>query len=188
MYDAEYFQAIEREEGPFASRLASYLSKLPGVRVVVDLGCGPGTYTRALRAAGVDCRGTDSSPCVPEGPEFKHVDLASVDYREWVAGVGADLCLCLEVFEHVDLSLADEAVRAACATAPLILLSAAHPGQGGAGHVNCQPKSYWLEKFCRRGFYYCPEETEAVVAYARSGYHMGWFTMNAMMLRRAGSR
>lgn len=187
-YPPEYFEAIAQEEGPFATRLAEYLAPRVAGFLCIDLGCGPGIYTSALRQHGVECIGIDSSPYLPTAPEFKNLDLTSAEYLELMTTLKPRFCLCLEVFEHLPEALADRAVSSICATAPWILFSAAHPGQGGLGHVNCQPKSYWLEKFCHKGFYYCPEETTSLVHYIQSGYHMGWAAMNAMVLRKCDQK
>lgn len=39
-----------------------------------------------------------------------------------------------------------------CALAPVVLFSAAAPGQGGLGHVNEQWPAYWVERFERHGY------------------------------------
>jgi hypothetical protein len=53
------------------------------------------------------------------------------------------------------------------------------------GHINCQPKDYWAERLTASGLQR-DEDTEAqLVAYAQSGYHMGWFANNTMVFRQA---
>lgn len=184
LYDLSYLEHIAKEEGPFAIRLAQYLKGILCGVTVVDLGCGPGIYATALRNEGVHCIGVDSSPALPATVGFKNLDLLSFHYQEWARTIGAGFCLCLEVFEHIPEVYADLAMERICDTAPWILFSAAHPGQGGVGHINCQPKAYWLQKFCKQGFYYCPDETDAIVSFVRDGYHMDWAVSNFMILRK----
>ena len=43
-------------------------------------------------------------------------------------------------------------VQSLCNTAPIVIFSAAHPGQGGTNHVNEQPFEYWAEKFKKHGY------------------------------------
>lgn len=177
LYNDEYYRKIIEEESPFANRLAQYLSKLFGNKKVLDLGCGPGIFTEALRKLYVNCIGIDSSICMPIGAHYRRASLdLFIDE--------ADYGICLEVLEHIPEESSDTVVADIAGSVPWLLLSAAHPGQGGVGHVNCQPKSYWLKKFCRVGMYYCPEETEQLMDYIKQGPYMGWFLMNGMILRR----
>lgn len=41
-----------------------------------------------------------------------------------------------------------------------LVFTAAEPGQGGDGHINCQPHEWWRRKFRDRGLVYLPEATE----------------------------
>ncbi len=63
-----------------------------------------------------------------------------------------DLALCLEVAEHLDPASGAGLVHALTALAPVVLFSAAVPGQGGIGHVNEQWPEYWRRQFEERGF------------------------------------
>src|SRR5262245_13716833 len=50
----------------FDERLANALARFFTATSVVDLGCGDGSYTRALRDAEIECRGYDGNPNTPE--------------------------------------------------------------------------------------------------------------------------
>jgi hypothetical protein len=63
-----------------------------------------------------------------------------------------DLCLCLEVAEHVEKEYAEIFVENLCTLSRTIILSAAPPGQKGTGHVNCQPPKYWMNIFKSFGY------------------------------------
>jgi hypothetical protein len=43
--------------------------------------------------------------------------------------------------------------------APIVVFSAAQPGQGGLGHVNEQPTDYWIDLFEKEGQIYRPDLT-----------------------------
>ncbi len=58
-----------------------------------------------------------------------------------------DLAVCLEVAEHLPESLAERLVSDLVKLAPVVLFSAAIPGQGGTGHLNERFPSYWAEHF-----------------------------------------
>ncbi len=96
----------------------------------------------------------------------------------------ADLVLSLEVGEHIPEEDAEHYIRFIISTgAKVVYFSAARLGQGGVGHINCQPKNYWSRKFAQHDFYLDPEETHEWVEYMRRGYHMGWLTQNGMVFR-----
>jgi hypothetical protein len=67
------------------------------------------------------------------------------------------------------------------------VFSAAHPGQGGTGHINEQPKSYWIERFQRAGLTYQTRLTEQIAAGFQS--HQvpgGWLSANVIAFERSG--
>ncbi len=63
-----------------------------------------------------------------------------------------DLCLCLEVAEHLKPSRAEGLIKMLCNLSDRILFSAAIPHQGGQGHVHEAWQTYWAEMFMREGF------------------------------------
>jgi hypothetical protein len=63
-----------------------------------------------------------------------------------------DVCLCIEVAEHLSPEAAPRLVEGLTRLSDTIVFSAATPGQGGVGHINEQPHSYWHELFQRCGF------------------------------------
>jgi hypothetical protein len=63
-----------------------------------------------------------------------------------------DLALCLEVAEHLPMRSADQLVRSLVKASPIVMFSAAVPGQGGTDHINEQWPSYWRKKFANHGY------------------------------------
>jgi hypothetical protein len=63
-----------------------------------------------------------------------------------------DLAISLEVAEHLPPECADAFVRTLVGLAPVVLFSAAVPGQGGTLHLNEQWPSYWAGKFEMQGY------------------------------------
>lgn len=113
---------------------------------MIDVGGGEGHLAHAfglLGTTGLTVEGDDAitTDC--------KVDLAHPPYPD----LGTfDLATCLEVAEHVPEKHADALVAWLCSLAPLVLFSAAIPGQGGHGHVNEQPPGYWVERFASHRF------------------------------------
>ena len=156
---------------------------------IIDVGCGPGLYVRALAKAFGDAGnmlGLDPDPALH--PEFEgRYTIDQVGIFEHYS-TGYDLALCLEVAEHVHADDAERFIQKLCTLAPLVIFSAAAPGQGGDGHIHCQPKGYWLELFSRFGFAPDATKTAQLVQFMGAGYHMGWLTQNVMVLTSYGYR
>ena len=152
-------------------------NKLPRV---IDVGCGPGIYVEALRNAGMDAIGVDPDPSCP----YDRVNVFSPDFDKYT---GYDLCVCLEVAEHIDEEFAEKFVQQLVKTAPAILFSAALPGQGGHGHINCQPKEYWAHNFARQNYVLDEDAVTRLTGFMRTGYHMGWFVNNVQVFRQYGA-
>ena len=63
-----------------------------------------------------------------------------------------DLVVSLEVAEHLPPVIADQFVSYLTSLGPVILFSAAIPGQGGTDHLNEQWPRYWISLFETRKF------------------------------------
>lgn len=149
---------------------------------VLDVGCGPGIYVDALRAVGFDADGIDPDPRSP----YDKISVFDPVF-DTPKYQGYDLCLSLEVAEHLEECRADDFVAALVRTAPIVIFSAALPGQGGHGHINCQPKEYWAHKFNRHNYVVDDFFTENLRQYMLSGYHLGWFVNNVQVFRQYGA-
>jgi hypothetical protein len=64
------------------------------------------------------------------------------------------------------------------------MFTAAQPGQGGVGHINNRPKSYWKAKFEKKGLVFDAEMNDHCINYCKQGYHMGWFINNLLCFRK----
>jgi SAM-dependent methyltransferase len=120
---------------------------------VVDVGCGQGVWLAEFARHGCTIRGFDGhdgSRLDISRDQYTQVDFESV--RQLDIGEGFDLAVCLEVAEHLPASRADWLVGTLCGTAPVVLFSAAIPGQGGSNHINEQWPDYWAYRFARDGY------------------------------------
>ena len=121
---------------------------------VADVGCGVGTWLAAFKRAGVpEVHGFDgayarSAGLMIDDAEFSAVDLTQplqVDRKY-------DLAVSLEVGEHLPARAASVLVRSIVGLAPIVLFSAAFPGQGGTHHVNEQWPTYWQSLFAEHDY------------------------------------
>jgi hypothetical protein len=63
-----------------------------------------------------------------------------------------EMCICVEVAEHLSPSRAESFVEELTGLSDRIVFSAAIPGQGGHGHLNEQLQSFWIGLFEKHGF------------------------------------
>jgi hypothetical protein len=124
---------------------------------VVDVGCATGDLVAEFSRLGVHHSwGIEGS--IRAKPFAVTDDILWWDVREdWGARKpGAvewfDLCLCLEVAEHIEPEYADQFVDNLSYLSDKLMITAAPPGQGGHYHVNCQPYQYWIDKFEAKGY------------------------------------
>ena len=122
---------------------------------VLDVGCGRGAWLSAFVEQGIEkIVGLDGDYLKPSTLLFP-VDCFRPTDLSGEFGIPAgrfDLAVCLEVAEHLPARNSRHLVRQLTSAAPQVLFSAAPPGQGGGGHINCQPLSYWRKIFEEFGF------------------------------------
>lgn len=156
VYDSAFYMNNRYGSVSSAQHILSVMFELLPHDSVVDFGCGTGTWLWVAKALGAKkILGIDgdyvprSLLMIPEDT-FRAADLQEDIQLEQKF----DLAMSLEVAEHLDEKYADVFVNSLCRSADTILFSAAHPGQGGDGHLNEQPAEYWIEKFVSHGFVY----------------------------------
>jgi 2-polyprenyl-3-methyl-5-hydroxy-6-metoxy-1,4-benzoquinol methylase len=119
---------------------------------VLDVGCGTGQTTGYLADRGLEVLGLEASRvAIRHGTRPDLVRFHDLR-RPLDLGRQFDLVWCFEVAEHIHPRFVDVFVDTLAKHSRVVAMSAAPPGQGGEGHFNEQPKSYWVEKFAARGF------------------------------------
>lgn len=182
------FNTIEAEEKPFARRLADWISKNFTTDFVLDIGCGPGSYVHSLLEKNIDCLGIDIDDRVVGRDHLRQISI--LDLPEDLVEV-ANLSLCFEVAEHIEEEKSDEVVKNVCSTLKdngYLIWTAAMPGQGGIGHINCQPKEYWSQKFESNGMIRNYDLENNLKDFCKEGIYMGWFYQNVMIFYKNPSQ
>lgn len=153
-YDAAFMSYTSNMNWRSAQIITKLLSDTLHPSSVVDFGCAQGAWLKAWQETGAETiQGLDGSYVNQEtlfiGAEnFQPHDLGkAVDL-----GRTFDLAQCVEVAEHLPESSASILVDSLTRHADVILFSAAPPGQGGHGHINEQPYSYWRDQFAKKDY------------------------------------
>lgn len=121
---------------------------------IVDFGCGTGTWLWVAQNFGVESiLGLDGEYVHSRQLMIPKACFRATNLEEPVKlDQRYDLAMSLEVAEHLHEQCADIFVTSLCNAADVVLFSAAHPGQGGDGHINEQPMEYWERKFAMHGY------------------------------------
>jgi SAM-dependent methyltransferase len=153
-YHASFFSTVAPGSRASAERVGALLLTLPGIESVVDVGCGTGGWLAELAELGiVDYLGIDGSYIDQQTLAIPSDRFQSRNLEEpIVLDRRFDLALSLEVAEHLRPEYASTHVDSLTRLAPIVVFSAAIPGQGGVGHVNEQWPDYWEALFASREF------------------------------------
>ena len=148
-------------------------------KMVLDLGCGHGYYTKRLMDSGIYCEGYDGNPNTEKLTNgiCKVQDLTT-DFNltkkfDWV--------LCLEVGEHIPSEYEETFINNIdrnCKEG--VILSWAVIGQGGDGHVNCKSNEDVKKIFEKRGYYNDIELENQL----REESEINWFKNTLMVFRK----
>lgn len=153
----------------------------------LDIGCGQGLLISVLSTLhGKNCQGIEGSAAAVEFADPAARDRILVAaIQDLKLGKQYDLVSCVEVLEHVPEAEADAAIAFLTQSASKwIYFSAAIPGQGGTGHINCQPSIYWIVAMRRHGFELALDECEALRERIVDMDPCVWLPQNALIFRR----
>jgi len=153
-YDGAFFVHVANDSLRNAQIVVPLVMELVRPKSVLDIGCGPGAWLKTFKengvsvVCGIDGGYVERSTLLIDDRHFVAADLArpiKID-REY------DLAVCIEVAEHLPAMNARNLIEQLTTCAPVVLFSAAIPGQGGVNHVNEQWPRYWRERFAERGW------------------------------------
>lgn len=147
-YNREFYKLQSVSSISSAEVVVPLIIDLVHPKSVVDVGCGVGTWLSVFQKAGCKVRGVDG-PWVSKTdlriPEhcFKASDLT----KPLILSERFDLAMSVEVAEHLPKNAAKSFVESLSKLAPIVIFSAAIPGQKGRDHINCQWPEYWIGLF-----------------------------------------
>jgi len=133
----------------------------------LDVGSGTGAMVETAQRMGIYAVGLDQLPR-PHNPHLFQVDLRNTIQLSQTF----DLVSSIETAEHIEPEYADHFVKTLTSNAKRrIVFTAAQPGQIGHRHYNCQPMTYWREKFHRHGWIWNPTDTYRLALIMSVAHH-----------------
>jgi len=190
IYAAEGYSP-ETWEGvpPYSATMARSILERYRPRTVIDVGCGAGALLGAFRDLNCAGHGLEYSEaglafCRRRGLSVEKFDIEkdTFDHRKY------DAAISFEVAEHLAPWSAKTFVKLLCDLSPLVIVSAATPGQGGTAHVNEQQHSYWIKKFLDNGYYFDEAQSLHLRAEWNNANVPSFYSNNVMVFHRAAQR
>jgi SAM-dependent methyltransferase len=153
-YDLRFYFEMEVMSITSAEELIPMITSRYQPMSVADVGCGTGAFAQEFINNGVnDVRGYEGiwmkgAKTILPKDRYVFCDLTEKIITDRIY----DICLCLEVAEHLDVKYAKVLVESLTAMSNRVVFSAAIPKQGGNHHVNEQWPEYWSRLFAEKGF------------------------------------
>ena len=185
-YDESFYATFRPRSLQSAKLILGLLTRHFVIRSVVDFGAGTGALSEAAHlagaavAVGIEGQWLEQSRLRFAGAEYRYQDLNSVIDLDRCF----DLAISVEVAEHLHPSRGPTFIDDLCRASEQILFAAALPRQGGDGHINCRPHSYWVEEFRRNG-YVCLDAVRPHVWY--DPRVEPWHAQNCFLFAKSGS-
>ncbi len=153
-YNKNFFTSHQTGSKKSAQKIVPIIINLFNPKSVVDVGCGTGDWLSVflekdvVDVVGMDGTYVDKNLLSIPVEHFIPTDLE----QSIVTNRKFDLAMSLEVAEHLSPQRAQEFVKDLVSLAPIVLFSAAIPGQGGTNHLNEQWPTYWKNIFNQNNY------------------------------------
>jgi SAM-dependent methyltransferase len=180
-----FFHWLAKREAPKV--IGSLLATFPEARSFADVGAGTGAYAAYLQREGRSVVACERSALGRALARFQRVGATKFDLnrtRPAAFGTAVDIAYCFEVAEHLPPELGTRLVGFILELGPTVVFSAARPGQGGQGHINEQPPSYWAAEFDRAGADLDERATTTLATHLAKRNTVEWIPPNVQVFRR----
>lgn len=192
VYSPRYYQTMvepyaRRSVGPIAESIVETFHP----ESAIDIGCGSGALLVALRRLGVrrslglDCSEAALDIARARGLDTRRFDICT---DQLLYSACYDIAISMETAEHLPERAVDGYIALLCSLAPVVIFTAAPPGQNGIGHLNEQPPEYWIDRFRLFEMYPDEELTARWQADWTASNVAGFYIRNLMVFRRKTSQ
>ena len=153
----------------------------PDLNSVIDYGCGAGWFLYYFKNRGItDVLGIEPNKNI-RGVLDKSVK-SNIEFLNLTEVIKInrffDLSMNIEVMEHIDEKYSTVCLDNITSYSSTLIFSAATPGQGGWGHVNEQPFSYWENRLNDRDFVCNKNKTAEFRRFLKINKANNWYIKN----------
>lgn len=168
-YNDKYYGWFDKNTRTYITETMSWFIDTYKPESIIDFGCGIGAYLEVGLKKGLKkIKGYDINGEILKkytNPKiFDYVEY--IDCTEPIKTNEKYFCsISIETGEHIETNKSDNLVKNitdATSDKGYVLFSAAKPGQNGTGHINCQPKIFWIKKFNNYNFFVDEKMTKLV--------------------------
>jgi SAM-dependent methyltransferase len=155
LYNNDFYETHAAGMSHSATIVLGQVYKLFSPKSVIDIGCGQGAWLSAAESLGATTlKGHDGDWVIRKNLFSKNIDFVPANLADSLPKLNMryDLCISLEVAEHLPEERAESFVDLLCLSSDTILFGAAIRYQGGTNHINEQWQSYWIKLFNARGY------------------------------------
>ena len=148
-----YVRDVETPASQGAVVMARSITDFFKPKTVIDVGCGTGALLASFRDLGCDVQGLEYASAGIELCETRGLPVLkfNIERDSFTEPGSFDIAVSFEVAEHLPSWSANRYVALLCRLAPVVVMSAARPGQAGTDHLNLQSPAYWIKKFAELG-------------------------------------
>ena len=171
LYTDLFFRDNIADSLPMAKYLAPKIAEMLDTKSVLDVGCATGHWLKCFSDLGISIHGLEGSVNTLDHLLIPRESVSIFDLRDkYTMKHDVDLVLSIEVAEHIEPFFAGNYVDVLTMhDSKYIVMTAAPPGQGGTGHVNLQPKEYWVEKMGYKGYKRDSELEDQIYQWCKEG-------------------
>ncbi len=155
LYNDEFYKSNIAGMSESAKIVLKFLFNIIRPNSVIDVGCGKGAWLAVAESYGAKkLKGLDGSWIDKKTLLGEAIDFTAVNFEKDLPELDSkyDLCISLEVAEHISKNNAERFIEYLCSASDCVLFGAAIKKQGGTNHINEQPQTYWIEIFKSNGY------------------------------------
>ena len=167
-------------------KIADWINKNIPSLTYGDIGCGNGLIVSRLSHLDRKVWGIDQYIPRTRIDSVVRTQVKKVDLTTSVSLPQCETAICFDVVDRIDVNQADVLLGNIISTnAQTIIISASGPGEAGIHHINLQPKTYWIKKLSKRGYF-----LDIVLTHkfkqdlSKSITHLTWYATDTMIFRK----
>ena len=154
----------------------------------IPFGCNVGVILSGFKRMGKEVLGVDVSAMAERHALIDKKKFVRFGLRRaFISEKRFDLCICLEVAEHIEERYSDVLLGSITRASPNVLFSAAPPEQSADCHFNLKPRDRWIKKFGDLNFIFDERATsELQQRFRRIPNLPHYYIANVMVFRKRG--